>query len=399
MRTRRATTPPHIHVAGLLCEGGKHRNISICMTALPQPERIAALDGVRGLAILLVLVMHCLYIAPLFGVDMGQNTYARLAMLGWSGVDVFFVLSGFLITGILVRAKGQSAGPYFRNFYMRRSLRIFPLYYLVICLLLYVLPNRPPATGGEQMSYLLYYQNIRYPLLGERAFDPARLITWSLAIEEQFYLVWPAVVWFVSQRTLRRVCVAMIVIAVALRFVLIESGFEKTHFLTPCRMDALAVGALLSQLPPPRAWFGAVSTALGIAGLIVTAYATGDSTPESVGQQMWGLVPALLLGVGLLTLARSARSLQPLFTLLPLRSLGKYSYCIYLTHFLVIEFVASRILKWQPTTLLSMREDYGAIPITIVFTITCAAATWLLAIISWHVFEKWFLALKRYFPS
>jgi peptidoglycan/LPS O-acetylase OafA/YrhL len=369
------------------------------MTALPQPERIAALDGVRGLAILFVLVMHCLYIAPLFGVDIGQNTYARLAMLGWSGVDVFFVLSGFLITGILVRAKGQPAGPYFRNFYMRRSLRIFPLYYLVICLLLYVLPNRPPATGGEQMSYLLYYQNIRYSLFGERTFDPARLITWSLAIEEQFYLVWPALVWFVSQRALRCVCVAMIVIAIALRFVLVDSGFEKTHFLTPCRMDALAVGALLSQLPPPRAWFGAVTTVLGIAGLIATAYATGNSTPESAGQQMWGLIPALLLGVGLLTLARSARTLQPLFTLLPLRSLGKYSYCIYLTHFLVIEFFAGRMLKWQPTTLLSMREDYGGIRITIAFTITCAVATWLLAFISWHAFEKWFLALKRYFPS
>lgn len=369
------------------------------MTASPQPDRIAALDGVRGLAILLVLVMHCLYIAPLFGVDMANNTYARLAMLGWSGVDVFFVLSGFLITGILVRAKQHSAGRYFRNFYMRRSLRIFPLYYLVIVLLLYVLPNRPPASDGAQMSYLLYYQNIRYALVGEKPFDPARLITWSLAIEEQFYLIWPALVWFASERVLRRVCVAIVLGAIALRFALIHGGFDKTHFLTPCRMDALAVGALLSQIQPPRAWFGAIATLLGIGGLVATAYATGNSTPESVGQQMWGLMPALLLGVGLLTLARSSRVLQPVFTLLPLRSLGKYSYCIYLTHFLVIEFVAGRVLKWQPTTLLSLREDYGGVPITIAFTVVCTAATWLLAFVSWHVFEKWFLALKRYFPS
>jgi peptidoglycan/LPS O-acetylase OafA/YrhL len=369
------------------------------MTASPQPDRIAALDGVRGLAILLVLMMHCLYIAPLVGVDIGTHTYARLAMLGWSGVDVFFVLSGFLITGILVRGKGQRAGPYFRNFYMRRSLRIFPLYYVVICLLLYVLPNRPPATGSEQMSYLLYYQNIRYACFGELAFDPARLITWSLAIEEQFYLVWPALVWFTSERALRRVCIAMVAIAIALRFVLITSGFEGTHFLTPCRMDALAVGALLSLMPPPRTWFGATTTVLGIAGLITAAYATGSSTPESAGQQMWGVIAALLLGVGLLCLARTSRSLQPLFTLLPLRSLGKYSYCIYLTHFLVIEFMAGQVLKWQPATLLSLREDYSPILLVLAFTLVCGTATWLLAILSWHTFEKWFLTLKRHFED
>lgn len=367
------------------------------MTASRQPERIAALDGVRGLAILLVLFMHCLYIAPLVGMDMGAHTYARIAMLGWSGVDVFFVLSGFLITGILVRGKGQPAGPYFRNFYMRRSLRIFPLYYLVICLLLYVLPNRPPATGAEQMSYLLYYQNIRFACFGEQVFDPARLITWSLAIEEQFYLVWPAIVWFTSERILRRVCLVMIAIAIALRFVLITSGFEGTHFLTPCRMDALAVGALLSLLPKPRAWLGPAATVLGVGGLIAAAYVTGNSTPESTGQQMWGLMPALLLGVGLLCLARTSHALQPLFTLLPLRSLGKYSYCIYLTHFLVIEFLAGRVLKWQPQTMLQLREDYPAIVLVLAFTATCMAASWLLAIVSWHVFEKWFLALKRHF--
>jgi len=201
------------------------------------------------------------------------------------------------------------------------------------------------------------------------------------------------VVWFVSTRTLRRVCVAMIVIAIALRFALVSSGFDKTHFLTPCRMDALAVGALLSQLPPLRARFGAIATTLGIAGLITTAYATGVSTPESPGQQMWGLIPALSLGVGLLILARSARTLQPLFTLLPLRSLGKYSYCIYLTHFLVIEQLAALFVQWLP------QKQSAPILIVITFTIICCATTWLLAIITWHTFEKWFLSLKHHFPN
>ncbi|MCK5943639.1 MAG: acyltransferase, partial [Planctomycetes bacterium] len=159
------------------------------MTAtVHEPDRIAALDGVRGLAILCVLVMHGLYIGPLFGLDVMAHPYARVAFLGWSGVDVFFVLSGFLITRILVRSKG---GPrYFRNFYMRRSLRIFPLYYLVIVLLLYVLP-RPPASGADQLAHLLYYQNWRYAFAHGELIDPARHVTWSLAIEEQFYILWP----------------------------------------------------------------------------------------------------------------------------------------------------------------------------------------------------------------
>lgn len=363
------------------------------MTALPQPERIAALDGVRGLAILLVLCMHCLYIAPWY--DLGfltTHTYGRVAMLGWSGVDVFFVLSGFLITGILVRGKGQPAGPYFRNFYMRRSLRIFPLYYLVIILLLYVLPNRPVASGGEQLSYLLYYQNIWFASVGMSP-DFARQVTWSLAIEEQFYLVWPALVWFASERALRAICIALIVGAIALRFVLVQSGFSHTHFLTPCRIDALAVGALLTLVPPPSARFGAIVTLLGIGGLLAVAYTTGDSSPLSPGQQMWGLIPALALGVGLLTLARTGRVLQPLFTLLPLRSLGKYSYCIYLTHLLVIELFTKLAVKWVPV------GTYPPLLVVIAFTITCCAGSWLLAVVSWHAFEKWFLALKRHFPS
>lgn len=371
---------------------------STAMTASRQPDRIEALDGVRGIAILLVLVMHCLWIAPYFGMDVGRDAYARIAWLGWSGVDVFFVLSGFLITGILVRGKGSAAGPYFRNFYMRRSLRIFPLYYLVMFALLFVL-ERPGTTGGEKLSYLLYYQNIRYALFGEATLDPARLITWSLAIEEQFYLVWPALVWCVSERTLRRVCVVMIVAAIALRFVLIGNDFDGTHFLTPCRMDALAVGALLAVTPPPRAWFGVVATALGVGGLIATAYATGNSTPESFGQQKWGLLAALLLGVGLLTLARAVKSLEPLFTLRPLRSLGKYSYCIYLTHFLVIELVAAQVLQQEAAVIAGWREQFSPEVLVVAFTTLCCGASWLLAFASWHLFEKWFLALKRFFPS
>lgn len=367
------------------------------MTAPSQEQaRIAALDGVRGIAILLVLVMHGLYIGPLLGLDVAAHPYARLAWLGWSGVDVFFVLSGFLITGILVRSKGSRH--YFRNFYVRRALRIFPLYYLVIGLLLFVLA-RPATTGGEKLSYLLYYQNIRYALFGEQVMDPARLITWSLAIEEQFYLVWPALVALVSTRALRGICLAVIVGAIALRSWLLSEGLAGTHFLTPCRMDALAAGALLAITPPPRAVLGWLATGLGLGGLVATAWWTGASTPESLGQQRWGLFAALSLGVGLLTLARRERRLQWLFTQPMLRSLGKYSYCIYLTHILVIEHLASYVQHLAPDTLAALRSEWSPMLTTMAFTIVAIAVSWLVAVVSWQVFERWFLWLKRYFPA
>src|SRR5262245_48753190 len=129
--------------------------------ALAEPARIDALDGVRGIAILLVVLMHAMFFGvPLPGVPPldASGLYPRIAALGWCGVDVFFVLSGFLITGILLRTKDRPH--YFRNFYARRALRIFPLYYVVIVLLLFVLA-RPAATAAEKTSYLLYYQNVR----------------------------------------------------------------------------------------------------------------------------------------------------------------------------------------------------------------------------------------------
>jgi len=360
----------------------------------PEPERIAALDGVRGVAILLVLAMHSLYIGPFFGLDVMAHPYARIAWLGWSGVDVFFVLSGFLITGILVRTKGSPG--YFRNFYVRRSLRIFPLYYLVVLLLMFAM-QRPAISSDDYLPHLLYYQNFRYafPHVGH---DAALQVTWSLAIEEQFYLLWPALVWILSMRGLRVVCVLAIVGAVALRIWLVTRGFEGTHFLTPCRLDTLAAGALLAISPKPTAWLGWAATLLGGGGLVLTAFACGTSLPETSAMQQVGLLCTLLLGVGVLTLARSARTLQPLFCLAPLRSIGKYSYCMYLTHMLVVEWLARRLQALGPD-LAEWTQGWSPVALTAAFTVAVVACTWLLALVTYHAFERWFLALKRYFPS
>lgn len=363
------------------------------------PARIDALDGVRGLAILVVVLFHALLFDPgLVGAGPPDTTspYIRIASLGWCGVDVFFVLSGFLITGILLRAKG--APHYFRDFYMRRVLRIFPLYYAVVVLLLFVL-DRPPATPSEKASYLLYYQNVRYALWGEEYFDPARLITWSLAIEEQFYLVWPALVWTCSRRSLLRVCVAAIAVAIALRFVLLANGLVTTHFLTPCRIDTLAAGALIAILGAPPRWCGWLALLGGAAVLLGVATTTGAPWPEAEAMQRYGLLGALALAVGVLTLALRGGAVAAVCRFVPLRSLGKYSYCVYLVHFLVIDAAARAAADLPPDTKQWLAATFSPLGIMLLFAGACLVASWTVAFASWHLFEKWFLALKRYFSA
>ncbi|HZN40724.1 MAG TPA: acyltransferase [Planctomycetota bacterium] len=363
------------------------------------PDRIAALDGVRGLAILLVVVMHTTLVfftsrLPSAEHMAPDDPFAFLPFLGWCGVDVFFVLSGFLITGILVRSKGQPH--YFRDFYARRALRIFPLYYAVIVLLLFVLP-RSPVSDAARVSHLLYYQNIRYAL-GDVPADFALVVTWSLAIEEQFYLVWPAVVRLLSRRALAATSVAIVAAAIGLRLWLLATTDVRVHFLLPCRMDTLALGALLALVPLPPAWLGRLLVLAGGLGLPAIAWAGGTSLPEAAGMQRLGLPAALAFAAGVLMLARGDGIVARVCRNRALRSFGKYSYCIYLTHLLVIETIAGWIADPR---LLDARtwitaNCSGAVVLA-AFTLLSLAASWLLGFASWHLYEKHFLACKRFF--
>jgi peptidoglycan/LPS O-acetylase OafA/YrhL len=173
---------------------------------------VPALDGIRGLAILAVLVTHSVPRLPATGLGYWCN---QLIELGTFGVDLFFVLSGFLITGILLDSK--DAPNYFRNFYARRFLRLFPVYYLYLIFIALLLPaihraihTHMPDFGGNWWWFLLYSCNLK----PDHAANDAYLgHFWSLAVEEQFYLVWPAVVLLLSRRRLTYFCIC----AIALR--------------------------------------------------------------------------------------------------------------------------------------------------------------------------------------
>ncbi|MBL9075938.1 MAG: acyltransferase [Planctomycetes bacterium] len=366
--------------------------------ASAEPGRIACLDGIRGLALIVILPCHCalpaLAVAPPTWLD---ALYLRFVTLGFVGLDIFFVLSGFLITGILVRTKGRPG--YFRNFYMRRSLRVFPLYYLVVGLLLFVLP-RPEREPGMAAAHLLYYQNVWYALSPMHVRDAALEVTWSMAIEEQFYLVWPALIWLLPDRHHAKLCLAAILGGMALRYGLAFGDFERAWLLTPCRADAIGLGALLAVTSGGPVWFWRLALFGSIAGLLAIMQLCG---PQLEGKVMLtvGLSCAGLFAASLIMVSRHGGWLGRVFSTRFMGRLGLYSYAVYLTHVLLIEYLAQWTLA--DDAIVPLRSWYMAIG----SNLFAAVSFYLLAMavgcgvgwLSWHLIEKRFLALKRHFPS
>ena len=219
---------------------------------LHSSEHIAALDGLRGVAILPVLLFHFGQYGhglplPTVAIDKAFSTVFRA---GWVGVELFFVLSGFLITGILCDSKHGSS--YFRNFYIRRCLRVFPLYYSTLILFLVILPWIFPSNSSLQYVtsqpwwYWTYLSNVQIARVG---FHPLGVLDhfWSLAVEEQFYLVWPIVVALCTRDRLRQMCVGLIAGGLIVRIGFRLWGYEDASYvLTASRMDALAAGSVLA---------------------------------------------------------------------------------------------------------------------------------------------------------
>ncbi len=399
---------------------------------------LPALDGMRGLAVLLVMIFHQLVMQPMSALD---RAVASVAHAGWCGVDLFFVLSGFLITGILLDSREQAH--YFRNFYARRTVRIFPLYYAVVFLCFIALPHagqifdsplvteklkRFAATDDYQWWYWAYLSNFAMAITG--SFQHGVLgVTWSLAIEEQFYLVWPAVVYFCSRPALKRVCVGLILLSVALRFVLVftrETHPMVPYVLTPTRLDGLAVGALLAiaaregaGLPAlrPAAKAALAAGFLAFISVIVIDASLGwnefsrfgyEATEHGLGKlmQVIGYLALPIAFGGLLVLSVTAApgtALARVFCSGIMRTLGKYSYALYLFH-LPLRAVIRDTLFGPGVSgggggpLVKFPIIAGSqLPAQIVFWIVSSLVTLAVAWLSWNLYEKHFLKLKKYF--
>ena len=201
-------------------------------------RHIDSLDGVRAIAVLLVIAFHFWLL-----LDGPKGWVGRIAPWGQTGVPLFFVLSGFLITGILLDSK--STVHYFKNFFARRSLRILPLYYATLTVFYLILPLaglRVWAPISRQFWYWVYLQNIpltfHWPEEGPTHF-------WSLAVEEHYYLIWPFLVRHLDRGRLLKVLAAAIAISVLVRIPMMYAGDELFYF-TVCRLDGLAVGSALA---------------------------------------------------------------------------------------------------------------------------------------------------------
>jgi peptidoglycan/LPS O-acetylase OafA/YrhL len=367
---------------------------------------LPALDGLRGIAVLAVVIYHYAFELQ-HGHGLGGAIYELLHQ-GRHGVDLFFVLSGFLITGILLDSKGSSR--YFSTFYARRTLRIFPLYYgvllgVLVLLPLFVAPTpRARQVMHEQRWLWLYGTNILMSLRDQVLFNAEHFNLahfWSLAVEEQFYLVWPMLVLLLNRRALKWVCVALVPLALVTRWAFVERAdlSEAAYFFTICRVDALAIGALVAILARSPGGLAALrKPALWI--IPITAILWAANLP-STGGKHWEFsvhfiyTPVALFCGGLICLALTSPPTTVTARVLcaaPLRFFGKYSYGLYVFHFLLYPAFQS-LYAGIPLPAALHRGALGLAALGVFSTLGSLSVAWL----SYKLYEKQFLKLKSRF--
>jgi peptidoglycan/LPS O-acetylase OafA/YrhL len=363
-------------------------------------RHIPALDGIRALAILLV-VPHNIDTLPA-PLPAYLFPMAVLFHAGWIGVQLFFVLSGFLITGNLLDSRG--ADNYFSAFFGRRALRILPLYYAVLLAafvlapLLFTVPEPLRATQSHQVWLWTFLTNWTEPYNGG-VYGFGHF--WSLAVEEQFYLLWPLIVLCCRPRALAWVCAIAAAIALGVRCALVATHFshETLYMFTVCRMDALTLGAAaaaLIRIPEARAFLQKSSARIAWAGvglLLVFAVLTRgfsmyDISTQIVGYTLLSLSFALIVLAAVLpTTTAPLRMTMSALAWKPLRLVGRYSYGMYVLHLPLHVFwggplfhqLAPRPTPWE----------------SLAYTVVLTGLSFALAALSYELFEKRVMRLKR----
>lgn len=367
---------------------------------------LAGLDGVRGLAILMVMAVHL--VGDATSHTIGQRLVVKAASFGVLGVNLFFVLSGFLITGILLDAKGQPS--YFRNFYARRTLRIFPLYYLALGLLFIVLPQvTAPSPLLEQArlhQVWLWTYTTNFYIALQSSWAALTYVShfWSLAIEEHFYLLWPFVVFNFRREALERICIGVVVFGLALRIGASLAGMSELSIsvLTPCRIDTLCCGGLFALLARRDAGVevlvrrsGRAALTLGAMIVALSAWCATTKLGLPVLHQVRNTAYALFFAaLSLASLQSRTTTSGRIFQNGALRFFGKYSYGLYVYHGIFTWYLYETRAEDRLDTLL------GNHWLTIVARAALGVgASLVVALLSYHLFEKRFLALKKFFES
>jgi peptidoglycan/LPS O-acetylase OafA/YrhL len=367
---------------------------------------VPELDGIRGLAIAGVMALH--FLGALTPVTALERATVKLSSYGLWGVDLFFVLSGFLITGILADSKGRPG--YFRNFYVRRGLRIFPLYYGLLLLVFVLVPGGlleradPGFLEARNQQVWLWSYLTNFYLGSHTSFSlPYFSHFWSLAVEEHFYFLWPVLILVLSRAGALRACVALTVASLAARiyFAVTVPDHLAAGVLTWCRLDSLCVGG----------WFAL--QARGESPLTGTAAVRGLTLLAAtvVGLSVWHVLhlpaDAIVLSVRTTALAvtfgffiySAARHpglprMRAALRTAPLRMLGRYSYGLYVFHGLVAYAIATH----SPEQFLT--STLGNHTLAAVAQVGLGVGTsFLIAVLSYEYFEAKFLSLKSRFSN
>jgi peptidoglycan/LPS O-acetylase OafA/YrhL len=355
---------------------------------------IGALDGIRGLAIILVLIFHYGQSAKAFGF---KSPLLIPTGFGWCGVDLFFVLSGFLITGILYDSR--TSEKYFRNFYARRMLRIFPLYYgafLIVVAFSLLWPSAGVWGTHSPLWVAFYLSNFLMAAKGEAAVGILAHY-WSLAIEEHFYLIWPFIVWFGTRRHLMLAACALVLGSLLLRIAAAAADVNPfaVYIVTFTRFDALSIGAIcaLAVRGPrgvagvvPAGWAAMLGGGAAVLLLIVGRHTLdhSDVVMRTIGYTLLAITFGGAIVVGL-----SWRFLNAVFNFAVLRWFGRYSYGMYVWHPIV------NVLLYYTSIRAALGiEGSLAGGLYILFSFVLMV---LVSLASYHFWEQPFLRLKDRF--
>lgn len=364
---------------------------------------VPELNGLRGLAILTVMIYHFMNLSVSLhtSFDIAVNNFF---MMGWVGVDIFFALSGFLITSILLKTKHSAT--YYSSFYIKRILRIFPLYYLYLAFIFFaffpiVYHHLNPAeqqsfkvAEPSQIYFWLYLSNIKQ--FFQHIFFGAGLgHIWSLSIEEQFYLVWPFLVYYLHLKNLKKMLIVVMLLSIVIRAACYFSNVPglSIYTFTFTRLDALAYGAFIAAIvqQPVKIIYSRVKIAFKSLLIInILLFAIFGPWPNStpvmliIGFSLIGIMNALLI---LILQSEEPSRLKLFFNNGFLKFWGKYSYALYLFN-PIVKQICFKILP--PPFLI-----WGTLLLwDICFIIFCTLITIILALISWNCYEKWFMRIK-----
>lgn len=370
---------------------------------MQHPSYFTGLDAVRSLSFFVVVLAHM-----------------RLLGIGWVAIQCFFVLSGFLITGILLRLRERtSVTQYLKIFYVRRTLRIFPIYYLALTILVLMVATELVQAHGDisQTKFAYLYVWNWYAIFHDGPLNHDLEHFWSLAVEEQFYLIWPLVVFSFSGNRFFYAALFLIIAGPLIRFVSVElwityatspvDPYKALYQMSTTYLDAFATGALLcyAYKQPWTQHFKAWHFIVAMIVILAAGWLASDTfvarggpynTPFNLGfpihmgdnyQYLWGYTAVNLLSAGLLLLVLQGRFFNATFQNRSLGRMGVITYSAYIFHLPLLHYAHPLIHQLATLTGSLTTAKFIAAPFFILFV-------YLLSEISYRHFESWFLRLK-----